>query len=240
MLQEKQDKFKIILLGIIFLSIIPQFVSAQNDFQKEFNWGVNGGVAISSMSFNPKVRQGSLLQGVGGVSLRYVSEKNFGIQCELNYSQRGWKEEFPKNEGFDDDQQLYYSRVLNYLELPIFTHIYFDAGKRFRVVFNLGPQLGYLLSESDKASFDTTGADESVPSYYSQKLQRSFDWGLCFGGGLEFRTNSGSFVLDGRYYYGLSDIFTNSRTDPSFNFAASSNQIISVKLTYLFKLKAKS
>ena len=92
-LQEKQGKFNIFLLGILLGLVIPQFVSAQNNFQKELSWGLNGGISISSVNFiNPGVRQNSLLRGVGGVSLRYISENNFGIQCEINYSQRGWQE----------------------------------------------------------------------------------------------------------------------------------------------------
>ena len=210
----------------ISVVIISQFVSAQENFHKEFNWGVNGGVSISSMSFSPKVRQNKLMQGVGGISVRYISENNFGIQSEINYSQRGWKE-------YDtEDMDMRYIRVLDYIELPVLTHIYFDAGKRFRTVFNLGPQLGFLLNERivESVNIDTN------KKYYTQKAQSRFDWGLCFGGGIELRTGSGSLVLDGRYYYGLSDVFTNSKVDPTYYFAASSNQIICVKLTYLMAL----
>ena len=213
-------------MGILGL-IIPQFVSAQENSHKELSWGLNGGVSISSMSFNPKVRQSKLIQGVGGISIRYISENNFGIQSEINYSQRGWNEYDP------DKPDKHYTRALDYIEFPVLTHIYFNAGKRFRTVFNLGPQLGYLLNERTiKSNIDVN--DKDTPSYYTQKVQRRFDWGLCFGGGVELRTGGGNFVLDGRYYYGLSDIFNNTKAD---YFAASSNQVINVKLTYLFKLK---
>ena len=232
MLRGKQDKFKFFLMGMLGL-LIHQFASAQENFHKEFNWGLNGGTSISSVSFNPKVRQGKLIQGVGGISIRYISENNFGIQCEINYSQRGWKEVYP------DYPDIHYTRALDYIELPVLTHIYFNAGKRFRTVFNLGPQLGYLLNERTlESSIDIN--DENTPSYYAQKVQRRFDWGLCFGGGVELRTSSGNFILDGRYYYGLSDIFNNSKIADGYYFAASSNQIICVKITYLFKLKTKN
>ena len=233
MLRKKQDKVKILLLGILGL-IIPQFISAQEDFQKELCWGLNGGVSISSVNFNPNPtgRQNSLIQGVGGLTVRYISEKYFGLQCELNYSQRGWEETFP------NFSELYYRRSLDYIEFPILTHLTFSVSKRLSAIFNLGPQLGYLLSEKIDSNMDAANF-EYIPSYYAQKGQNRFDWGLCFGGGLEFRTNSGSFILDGRYYFGLSDVFTNSKINPTYYFAASSNQIISVKFTYLFKLNNK-
>ena len=220
-------------MGILGL-MIPQFAFAQgNNFQKEFNWGLNGGISMSSVSFSPRVRQSSLLQGVGGISVRYISENTFGIQGEINYSQRGWKEVFPEN------PDMRYARALDYIELPVLTHIYFNAGKHFRVVFNLGPQVGFLLNERTLYSTIDT-ENENTPPYYMQKAQRRFDWGLCFGGGVEFRTDAGNFVLDGRYYYGLSDIFTNSKVAEGFYFASSSNQIICVKLTYFLKLRTKN
>jgi hypothetical protein len=49
--------------------------------------------------------------------------------------------------------------------------------------------------------------------------------------GFELRTGIGNFILDGRYYFGLSDIYNNAKAD---DFQASSNQVIGVKLTYFF------
>ena len=237
MSQEKQDSkyLKILLLGIFCLAFSP-IISAQTVFQKELNVGINGGVTISSVGFTSSrysVRQDNLIQGVGGLSIRFISEKHFGIQGELNYSQRGWDGRIDMSNDDSDNLEFHYSRQLNYLELPVLTHIYFDMGRHFRAVFNLGPQIGFLMSEK---TLETNMNKNDLPSdlnFHEQKVQRSFDWGLCFGGGVELRTGSGNFVLDGRYYYGLSDIFNNTRADV---FASSSNQIISVKLTYFYKL----
>ncbi|MCL2650877.1 MAG: PorT family protein [Candidatus Azobacteroides sp.] len=236
MLQEKLDKnkiFRIFIIGMLCLAI-SQSVFAQNNFEKELSIGVNGGTTISSVNFVGSkftVRQNQLVQAVGGLSIRFISEKNIGIQGEINYSQRGWKE-------YDlIDTEFHYSRQLNYLELPVLTHLYFNAGERFRVVFNFGPQLGYFLSEKDLDLSLTTDNNKENRPYITQEVQRKFDWGLCFGGGVELCTGAGNFVLDGRYYYGLSDIFNNSKSD---NFASSSNQIISVKLTYFYRLRTKN
>jgi len=225
-LQEKQNKIRIVLIAFCLAAF--QFVSAQNDFHKELSVGVNGSLMFSSVSFTPRplLSQNKLIRAAGGLTVRYISEKNIGLQFELNYSQRGWKEcdsEHPDKR---------YARALNYLEFPVFTHLYCTAGKYFRLVTNLGPQIGYLLNEKI-LEFNVLEDTENEwkSQYYTQKAQRRFDWGLCFGGGIEFRTGIGNFILDGRYYYGLSDIFNNSRAD---RFASSSNQIISVKLTYLF------
>lgn len=67
-------------------------------------------------------------------------------------------------------------------------------------------------------------------------VEKKFDWGLCGGPGLEIRTGAGSFLLEGRYYYALGDIYGNQKKDP---FPKSASQVISVKLTYLFPLWGK-
>ncbi len=208
-------------------------VSAQDSFDRELSIGANGGLTFSSMRFTPNIRQKSLMQFEGGLSTRFISENHFGIQVELNYSQRGWEEYNP------DVPEHQYSRGLNYLELPLLTHIYFDTGKHLRLVFNLGPQLGYLLNESvliPLSQEERTALGEEIPEYYDQSAQRRFDWGICGGGGLELRTTAGSFVLEGRYYFGLSDIFNNGKAD---YFASSANQVIGVKLTYFYKNNLK-
>jgi len=218
-LQERQNSIRIVLIALFIA--ISQFISAQKDFQKELSWGVNSGLTFASVNFTPSVRQSKLNQGAGGFSVRYISEKNVGLLFELNYSQRGWKE-------YDPDQpEKRYSRNLSYLELPAFTHLYYSAGKHFRLIANFGPQIGYFLNEKILES-NIKAPDRDFR--HTATIQRRFDWGLCFGGGIEFRTGIGSFILDGRYYYGLSDIFNNTRAD---KYAASSNQVMIVKLTFL-------
>jgi len=73
----------------------------------------------------------------GGMAVKYISEKHLGLIAEVNYSQRGWTEEFDPTDGFS------YNRRLNYLELPIMTHIYF--GNKIRFIVNIGPQISFLL-----------------------------------------------------------------------------------------------
>ncbi len=211
------------LILILVISICGSTAFSQNKFQQELSFGANGGLTFSSVRFTPSVRQKSLMQFEGGLSARFISEKNFGIQTELNYSQRGWEEYNP------DIPEHQYARSLGYLEIPVLTHIYFETGKRFRIIFNLGPQIGFLLNEKTLKSHIVYPDGEEIPPYYSQPTQRVFDWGLCGGGGFEIRSGIGNFAVEGRYYFGLSDIFSNKKSD---YFDSSSNQVVGVKLTY--------
>jgi hypothetical protein len=109
------------------------------------------------------------------------------------------------------------------------THLYFNLGKRARLVFNAGPQIEYNLSE--KILKENIAPSGEIPEYYHLKVQKRLGYGIVGGMGFEARTGIGSFLLEGRYYFGLSDVFNNSRAD---YFQASSHQVIAVKITYLF------
>jgi len=212
-------------IWIPFLLICSALCAQENSFQSEWKFGANAGLTFSRVRFNPHIPQNPLMQGTIGVTARYISEKHFGVQVELNYAQRGWDEKTDTVINLNE-----YSRSLSYLELPIMTHIYFNLGKRARMVFNLGPQIGYNIGEEVLKKRIFTDPD-NVPNHFNEKIQRKFDYGIIFGTGLEIRTGIGFFILEGRYSFGLSDIFNNTRSD---EFQASPNLVLGTKLTYLF------
>ena len=206
--------------------------AASKPFEPEWAFGVNAGVTLSTVRFNPTIKQENLLKYAGGITARYISEKTFGLQVELNYSLRGW--DLEADTTYKDPTELVQpsdtlrftsSRSLAYFELPILTHIYFNMGDRMRLIFLMGPQVSWYLGEKSVSNRETF---HPTP----QKVQKPFDYGILGGMGVELRTGIGSFVLDGRYYFGLSDIFNSTKAD---YFQASSNQVMSVKLTYLFR-----
>ena len=215
-----------IIVLFFFLWYGKQAYSQPNSFVPEWSYGVNGGLTFSKVGFNSSVSvpQELLRQFSGGISVRYISEKQFGIYGELNYSLRGWKERT------DTIYLNRYSRSLAYLELPVMTHIYFNLDKRVRLIINVGPQVGYSIGETE-IEREINDPDREN-SYYDIPVQQSFDYGLKGAVGLEFRTRIGSFILDGRYYFGLSDVFNSTKSDL---FQASPNKVVGVNLTYFFR-----
>lgn len=215
------------------LSALPLHAQLQDE-RSNFAVGVNGGVNLSSVSFQPSVEEGYLIGPAFGVTARYVSEKYIkmicGIQVEVNYSQRGWKEVM--EEGFEGS----YLRKMNYVEIPLLAHLAFgkDHGNGVRIVFNLGPQMGFMLSENEQITGNPAAQTNRATSQYGKMAEASFDYGLIGGGGLEIRTGIGNFILEGRYYYGLSDFYHSTKKDP---FSRSAHSYIAGKLTYLFDIK---
>lgn len=219
------------ILGLLLLSVQLFTVSAQRNYRPEIAIGGSAGVNLSKVNLQPKVKQTMLLGLRAGVTFRYIEENHFGFQVELNYSQQGWDENFEKD-------PYSYKRILNYIELPFMTHIFF-GNQRVRGFVNLGPKVGFFLSDSYKANFDINNppkVSEGIheTQQYTTQVANKLDYGICGGAGFELRLGKGSYIIEGRYYYGLADFFRNRKKD---YFTASSHQVISVGISYLFHLK---
>ncbi|MDD4515092.1 porin family protein [Massilibacteroides sp.] len=218
---------KIIILTLLgFLSI--SIVKAQNTFNQEFFVGASFGTNFSSVSFAPKVKTKQLMGYMGGAIVRWNTENHIGLQAELNYSQNGWDEDFSES----SNPNYKYSRTINYLELPFLTHIFF-GGKKARFFINLGPKIGYMLSESTSQNINGAEISDRVTEQHNMAVEKKFAWGLCGGPGFELRTGIGLFSLEGRYSYALGDIYGSRKED---YFPKSSSQVLSVKLSYMIPL----
>lgn len=211
----------------LLLCILVIGSEAQNEFRPRFAIGGSFGTTFSSVTFIPKIKNSMLMGYTGGLMGRFDSEKNVGLQVELNLNQQGWDETF-------EDPKYQYSRTLTYIDIPFLTHIYMGS-KRVKFFLNLGPKIGYLIGEKSEQQNidDQTG---TITEQHGMKVQNKFDWGLCGGPGLELRTGIGYFLLEGRYYYALGDFFKSRRVD---FFGKSASQVISVKVSYLIPLGRK-
>jgi hypothetical protein len=197
---------------------VSTIVWAQDRLIKpELYLGANFGITESEIMFKPSVNQGFLRGYNGGLVLRYIAEKNVGMQAELNFSQRGWTE----SSGL-------YTKQLNYIELPFMTHIF--MGKKSRFFINIGPKISYLISEKELIN-NVIG---STDVQQTTKIQNPFDYGLCGGLGLLFTIGKNVVQLDTRANFSLSDVYSNKKTD---YFSTSSNFNVSVNLAWLLKVK---
>jgi len=216
MLNNKIMRFCILPAIILLLS--GTTVVAQDRLMKpELYLGTNVGITESKIMFYPNVDQGFLRGYNGGLVMRYIAEKNVGMQAELNFSQRGWTESSGQ-----------YARQLNYVELPFMTHIY--IGKKNRFFFNLGPKISYLISEKELVNNVTASTEEQQIA----KIQNLFDYGLCGGFGILFTVGKNALQLDTRAYYSLSNIYSSRKID---YFDTSNNLNLSVNLAWLIKVK---
>lgn len=225
-------RFHIILLLLISLCTLAQ----PKLMHEEMYVGAQGGALASMVMFSPRVSQEPLhcyLGPTAGVVFRYIGHKVCGLQVEVNYMQRGWQEY--------KDEESGYRRQMDYIEVPLLTHLYF--GKKVRGFVNLGPQLGYLVHESqsrtdmipDLLSHAWQDGEGSRVGHQYVPTEKRFDWGLAGGLGMYYRSRyAGTYQIEARFNYSLGSIFSTSKMD---YFANSNHMNLSLTFAYMWQVK---
>ncbi len=209
-------------------------VSGQTHYRSNVAIGVKAGADASRVFFNPKVYQDFKFGALAGFTFRYIEENHFGLIAEINWTQRGWKENF-------ETAPYSYERTLNYIQVPVLAHIYF--GRRGRFFFNAGPEIGFFLGDTRKSNFDpwNTANLQDFPNQHrtneqmTMPINHKVDYGISAGLGGEFSINQrNAAYIEARFYYGLGNIVKSGRIDP---FNASNQMSISLSMGYWFRVK---
>jgi hypothetical protein len=233
---------------LLLLLCFPLFAHAQiGEHRNTLSIGGNAGYNLTTIRFTPKVVQ-NMKGGMNlGFTARYTVEKYFStiasVQAEVNYSQMGWKEDI-RNQ---NDQPVInattgvaeqYERTINYIQVPFFAHLAWGRENRGVNFFvNAGPQFGVYLSESTKSNFDwdkrnMSDRSNTVVAQDTMSLENKIDYGIAAGAGMELATKKlGRFTIEARYYYGLGNIYGDSKRD---YFGSSNFGTIMIKVGWLW------
>ena len=212
-----------------FLSLAVILMLATS-VQAQFSIIPKAGISLSNVNFDAEEDgQKSNLGLVAGVgfNIPITSDNFFSIQPELLYVQKGFAVE---------DQGVNTKSYFNYIDLPLLLKINF-GGETVKAYVNAGPSFGYWLGgkikvddESAKIKFgdaDNITADEVT---LNKEDWNRLDIGLQFGGGVGFGLGPGSLLLDARYGFGFTDIYSVENAPDSEN--KSKNNVFQVTLGY--------
>lgn len=239
-----------LLFYILVCCMSATTVKAQiGEHRDEFAVGVSGGYIMSSINFQPEVTQRQLGGTIGGVTFRYTTEKYFSSVCaivgEVNYAQIGWKQKILDLQ----DQPVInsvtgmaeeYQRRINYVQVPIMARLGWGRERKgMQFFFQAGPQIGFFLNEKTEANYDLSKRNlkdrtSKVVNQEAMPVENKFDFGITGGIGLEYsHPVVGHFMVEARYYYGLGNIYGNSKRD---YFGRSNFSNIVIKASYLFDI----
>lgn len=234
----------------ILILLLSVTASAQvGQHRNDFSIGLNGGYTFSSVRFTPSVPQGFHTGPTAGLSFRYVCEKYFKTICsiygEVNFNSIGWKQDI-----LDADDHAvintvtglpeHYSRTIKYIQVPIMAHLAWGREQKgWNFFFHGGPQFGFYQSESTSVNYDyeqrnIDARSNKVIEQETLPVDRKFDYGIVAGIGVEYSLpRFGHLLVEGRYYYGLGNIYPDASTD---TFGSSNFQNIQLKVSYLFDI----
>jgi len=197
-----------------------------NDFKTELYIGAKGGMTFSKVRFYPNVISQFEEGNTGGIMFRLISEPHIGFQVEVNYTQKGWKED-----------SIGYARKLNYISIPIMTHINMGS-KAFRFILNLGPEVAYMISEEEKFTSPAavSAEDPGYRTYIGKPTDTQLDFLFTAGIGMEYHLKKGgAFSLEGRAYYSLPNLFN----PDNYPYKVSQSNGAQVTLAYLFQFNKR-
>ncbi len=189
------DIFLVVLARMkrILLSILAMFSIATAFGQ--LSVGVRAGFGAYGVHFEPPSLNGnqvSLYEPSFGFVAIYNDRNNAGLQFEVNYAVKGWREQDK------DSSHFSYRHELSYIEIPLMTH--FELGRGwFRIYGLVGPYIAFKRGESTMAKNYDVYIDNNPYDLYNQKV-RKIDFGNKAGVG--FRVNFGqrfSAFADVRY-----------------------------------------
>jgi hypothetical protein len=196
------------------------------DFKTELYIGVKGGMSFSKVRFYPNVIESFQQGNTGGVMFRLISEPHIGFQVEVNYTQKGWKED-----------SIGYLRRLNYISVPIMTHVNI-GNKAFRFTINLGPEVAYMVSEEESFTPPRTVStvDAGYRTYFGKPTDTQLDFLFTAGIGMEYHMKGGgAFALEGRAFYSLPNLFN----PDNYPYKVSQSNGAQVTLAYLFQFNRR-
>jgi len=196
------------------------------DYKMELYVGAKGGSTFSKVRFYPNVVESFQQGNTGGIMFRLISEPHIGFQIEVNYTQKGWKED-----------SISYLRRLNYISIPVMTHINL-GDKAFRFTLNLGPEVAYQISEEEKYNAVTTPlpGENGYRTYLGKPTDTQLDFLFTAGIGMEYHLKAGGAIaLEGRAFYSLPNLFN----PDNYPYKVSQSNGAQVSLAYLFQINKK-
>lgn len=180
-------------------------------FSQQF--GIKGGMNVSSISDDGYDDTKSKVGYYGGVFVNIPASESFSIQPEVIYNNLGSEVKL----GNSYSQKL----NLNYITVPVMFQ--YKATPQFYL--EAGPEFGFLVSSDSK----TTWNNSTSTAELDKDNFNNFNMGVGLGAGFDITKNVG---INARYVAGFSDV-TKPSSDPSTN-AKNKNNTFQVGLNFKF------
>lgn len=216
-----------------FWSILLLSIVVCGTLHAQHYLGVRGGWGGGSARFTP-ARETKLEWGLysGGLSYKFYTAQKYvgGIQIDLQYMGRGFAYDLQSKSDSS------YHRTINSFELPFMwqPHIYVFQ-RHGRIFLNLGVYLSYMGGSEYYYKSKKAGIYEEGP--YQRQITRDARWGygLCGGAGIGFLIRRFEIAVEGRYYFGYSDVLRNG-TKYQGNPTHSPLDNINISLAFYYRL----
>lgn len=170
--------------------------------------GIRGGWGGGTARFQP-VQETGFQWGLysGGISYKYYGPTKYvgAIQIDLQYMQRGFMYDLYKGSSES------YHRTINSIDLPfIWQPHFYMFNRQGRFFINLGIGLTYNISSTEWWESEERGIYDKAAYQFHRQRDNRLGYGLLGGAGFSVFFGRFETALEGRYYFGYSDILKNT------------------------------
>ena len=197
--------------------VIALFSTMLFSLAEGVGFGIKGGVNVANMRSDRSALSFARLRFCGGGFLAVGLGDLFVIQPEALYTQKGvrwhvisWT--------FESIQETY---ELDYIEIPLLAKLVVPIKGGVKPNLFCGPY--FAINVNAKYRIVTNMASEELD--YDEYI-KDIDYGIVFGGGVDFALKKGKIVFDGRYTSGW---ITTMDEGPD-----QKNKVLSLMLGYTF------
>ena len=196
--------------------------------------GVQYGMALSQMMFNPTKKQG-MLSNPGNIGVTYTRYGKmfgympyFGFQTGIFYGKSGYKFKKDKKTGeYTESVDGAEKAVYSYVEVPALAHMHMDVW-HLKFIANVGLFAAYRV--------DVEREGATVPSAYLNKFydyERRFEYGVKAGLGIGIIFDPVELHLQATYRYSMGSLYKpDYASEYYYRFAYPSDIIISAGLHF--------
>ena len=219
------------------MSLSAMAATAQTEVGK-FSLKPVAGITISDLTEENDTPYNSKVGFTGGIEVEYGITPKLGVSLGVLYAQQGGKYEETNDTRSTANGEILasetteYKAKVDYINLPLLANFYVGHGFAIKA----GVQMGVLVNDKWTYSYDKEfnyqlGEPYHIPDqddgiHTNAKMTdfgKSVDFGIPVGLSYEYH----DFIVDARYYFGLTKI-----DSPNFG----SNRCLSITLSYEFKL----
>ncbi len=191
------------------------------------NIGFRIGRNVSNFSFNKDsltalgITNDKLAGWAVAIPIEFKIKKNFSIQTDLGFLQKGFKSVQNIKSG-TTTTQTELKNYTNYAVLPVMLRFH-TAGRFLQAYANVGPDAAFAINKRSTGTSTVGSTSTDVSKDESLDGTKRLTVGLQGGAGLKLKLGKIALVLDGRFLTDLKD------NEGKFNFQGLQNNSFSTK-----------
>lgn len=222
----KINRFFLVVFILFFVNITI-YSQKRASIGLSFDAGVSTYFFVYDININDDIIKNSFIQTYGGGLVFTYIDKLMGVQLGLKYIPKGWTETF-KNGATSKFE-------VNYLEMPILTHMRFWRKRKTGLILNFGLFVAKAIDTKISIQDTPNPKQDTLYINYDKPEYTNYEYGLKGGVGYEVEIGRSSLQFQVMFTQGMQDFFEPDR----LKLYKSLSQTITASLIYKFSFYRK-